>query len=153
MRASERVKEFIRQQEGLRLAAYRCPAGVWTIGYGHTGVDVKPGMVINPARANELLEGDLGKFEQGLGALIAAHAPLAERLTQGRYDALLSFAYNVGLDAFRGSTLWRKVKADVNDPTIGDEFGRWVYAKGVRLPGLVKRRAGEARMWQQGCQG
>lgn len=145
MRASDKIKEKMKQWEGLRLAAYRCAAGVWTIGYGHTGADVRQGMVINPAIAADLFERDLARFERGLNGLLTENNV---ELTQGQYDALLSFAYNVGLEALKGSTLWRKVRANPQDASIADEFGRWVYAKGVKLPGLVNRRAGEARIWE-----
>lgn len=148
MKASKEVKAFIKRHEGLSLVSYRCPAGVWTIGYGHTGADVRPGMAINLAMARELFESDLAKFEVGLGKLIAAQTSLAEQLTQNRYDALLSFGYNVGLEALKSSTLWKKVCANPNDETIAGEFARWIYAKGTKLPGLIKRRAGEAEIWQ-----
>lgn len=68
-------------------------------------------------------------------------------LTQGQYDALVSFAYNTGISALRGSTLWRKVKANPADPAIPAEFRRWVNSGGKQLPGLVKRRAEEARIY------
>lgn len=129
------------------MSSYRCPSGVWTIGYGHTGKDVRPDMVINLMRAGELFDADLARFEAGLDALISKSEVT---LTQGQYDALVSFAYNVGLDAFKGSTLWCKVKTNPADPTIPAELRRWVYSKGVKLPGLVRRREGEARIYERG---
>lgn len=144
MKASNRIKEFIKQHEGLRLRSYLCPAKVWTIGYGHTGADVVRDMTITHAQAERLFEADLAAFEADLAPRVA---PLS--LSQGQYDALLSFAYNVGIRALLTSTLWRKVKANVNDPTIADEFKRWVYAGGVKLPGLINRRKGEAKIWQE----
>lgn len=145
MKASEQIKEFIKSHEGLRLTAYACPGGVLTIGYGHTGADVHPEMQITAGEANRLFEADLARTESALNDLI--HANSVQGLTQGRFDALLSFAYNLGLQALRGSTLWRKIKTNPNDPTIPAEFNRWVYSKGKRLPGLVNRRQEEAGMW------
>lgn len=146
MKASEDVKKFIKGQEGNKLEAYRCPAGVWTIGYGHTGADVRAGMKITQAEADRLFDQDLSVFERQLTDMI--HANSIKGLRQNQFDALLSFAYNLGLSRLRGSTLWRKIKADINDPTIADEFMRWVYAGGVRLRGLERRRAAEAEMWK-----
>lgn len=139
----------MKQWEGLKLNAYRCPAGVLTIGYGHTGNDVVAGLKITRERAEELFESDIAKFERTLDKQI--NADKVQTLTQGQYDALLSFAYNVGMANLKSSTLWRKVKANPNDASIGNEFRRWVWAttsKGkVQLPGLIKRRAKEAEVY------
>lgn len=147
MKASDKIKEFIRCCEGLRLAAYRCPAGVWTIGYGHTGADVRAGQRITTMQARALFESDIADFEADLTAELAQ---AGVTLTQNRYDALLSFAYNVGLSKLTDSTLWRKMKANPDDPSIATEFGRWIYGGGRKLPGLVKRRAKEAMIWANG---
>lgn len=139
----------MKQWEGLKLNAYRCPAGVLTIGYGHTGKDVVAGLKITRERAEELFESDIAKFERTLDKQV--NADKVQTLTQGQYDALLSFAYNVGMANLKSSTLWRKVKANPNDASIGNEFRRWVWAttsKGkVQLPGLIKRRAKEAEVY------
>lgn len=151
MKASNSIKEFIKQHEGLKLQAYLCPSDKLTIGYGHTGPDVQPGMTITAARAAELFEMDLAKFEAQLNDLRAAWRV---SLTQGQYDALLSFAYNVGMGSLRSSTLWRKVRTNTSDRSIADEFNRWVYGtkggKKVKLPGLVARRKAEAEIWAAG---
>lgn len=147
MKASDKIKELIKGWEGLRLTAYRCPAGVWTIGYGHTGTDVRAGQRITPAQARALFESDLTAFES---ALTRELTRTGVTLTQNRYDALLSFAYNVGLSKLTDSTLWRKMEANPDDPGIATEFSRWIYGGGRKLPGLVKRRAKEAMIWACG---
>lgn len=146
MEASEKIKQFIKEREGCRLTAYRCPSGVWTIGYGHTGADVKRGKTIAQAEAEALFDNDLRRFEAELSRAMKADG--APALTQSQYDALLSFAYNVGIGALRRSTLWRKVMADPSDPTIGAEFCKWVHSGKNVLPGLVKRRREEANIYR-----
>lgn len=146
MKASMKVKDFIKGFEGMRLEAYKDTANVLTIGYGHTGADVKEGMKITQAEADRLFDIDLSRFERELNDMLRVNG--ITNLTQGQFDALLSFAYNLGINALRGSTLWRKVKANPNDPNIPAEFKRWVYAGGVRLRGLERRRAAEAAMYQ-----
>lgn len=137
------MTEWIRKFEGLRLSAYKCAAGVWTVGYGHTGNDVKRGMVINRFQAEDYLKKDIARHEAAVGRIF----PDVE-LTQGQFDALVSFCFNLGENNLQGSTLAKKIKADITDPTIVREFSRWVYAKGVKLPGLVKRRQVEAKFWE-----
>ena len=151
MKASREIKEFIKASEGLRLTAYRCPAGVLTIGYGHTGSDVLPGMRITEARAVELFESDLVRFEAELGRWMAIDG--VPTLGQNRYDAVLSFAYNVGTSALRRSTLWKKVCADPSDPSVPAEFRKWVHAGGKVMPGLVRRRKREAAIYSKGDYG
>lgn len=133
--------DLIKTHEGLRLSAYRCPAGILTIGYGHTGGDVTPGMSVTQMQAEILLVRDLARFETGVDRLVHVI------LTQNQFNALVSFAYNVGLGAFAGSTLLRKINANPVDPSIKDEFLRWNKAKGVILPGLTKRRMDEAILY------
>lgn len=140
MKASERAYALIRKFEGLRLAAYRCPAGVWTIGYGHTS-GVVPGMSITVSQAEELLAQDVAVAES------IVNAERISGLRQCRFDALVSFVFNVGGANFRRSTLLAKVKADPDDNSIMDEFLRWVYGGGVVLPGLQKRRLEEMRLY------
>ena len=145
MKASERIKTLIKGWGGCRLEAYRCPAGVPTIGYGHTGPDVAQGLRITQAHAERLFEGDIARFEDELQRWMRIDS--VPGLTQGQYDALLSFAYNTGITALRRSTLWRKVCADPSDPSVPAEFSRWVNAGGRRMPGLVARREEEARIY------
>lgn len=127
------MKKLIKQFEGLRLEAYRCPAGVWTIGYGHTA-GVTPGMKITAAEAERLLDLDLEPIRRAL----------PEGLNQHQRRALASLAFNIGLTAFSRSTLLRLVKARPDDPAIRAEFTRWKYSRGRVLEGLVRRRAAEA---------
>lgn len=131
--------DLIKKYEGLRLEAYKCPAGVWTIGYGHTK-GVYKGMSITKEEAEKLLQQDVSVFELQVINTVG-------KLSDCKIDALVSFAYNVGIAAFRNSTLCRKVKANSDDATIRAEFGKWVYAGSKKLPGLVKRRAEEAEMY------
>lgn len=135
-----RNKEIIKQSEGLRLEAYLCPAGVWTIGYGHTGKDVVEGMKITRGEAEKLLEGDLEKFEKDILKMVKVG------LTQNQFDALVSFTYNVGGGALKTSTLLKKLNAG-DYMGAADEFLKWTKAGGKELPGLVKRRRTERALF------
>ena len=139
MKTSHKGIALIKEFEGLRLKAYKCPGGVWTIGYGHTA-GVRPGMVITEAQAEEYLMADLIAFEKHLNGLGLA-------LNQNQFDALISFIYNVGTGNFSSSTMLRKVKANPLDNSIMDEFLRWVYSKGRVLPGLQRRRLAEMKLY------
>lgn len=134
--------DLIRRSEGCRLTAYRCPAGVWTVGYGHTGPDVTEGMTITQERAEELLAADVAEFEKRVQQLVTAP------MTQGQFDAMVSFAYNVGLNAFAASTLLRKFNAEDYDGAAA-EFARWNRGGGKVLPGLVARRNEERAMFEE----
>jgi lysozyme len=147
MNASTKIKNMIKGWEGLRLTSYLCPAGVLTVGYGHTGSDVKKGMKITKATAESLLDKDVAVVEQQLNRLIAAWSV---KLSQQQYDALLSFTYNLGIGNLQSSTLWRKIKANTTDATIASEFKRWNKSKGVVLEGLTKRRNAEANVYVYG---
>ena len=139
MNTSPKGISLIKEFEGLRLKAYKCPGGVWTIGYGHTA-GVKPGIVITKTQAEEYLKADLIAFEMYLNGLGLA-------LNQNQFDALVSFIYNVGTGNFSNSTLLRKVIANPQDNSIMDEFLRWVYSKGRVLPGLQRRRLAEMKLY------
>jgi len=139
MKTSSNGLALIKQFEGLRTQAYICPAGVLTIGYGSTGAHVKRGMVITEAQATALLAQDVVRFEKGVNGLGVA-------LTQNQFDALVSFAFNVGEKALRDSTLAKKLKAgDIKGAAA--QFGAWVKGGGKTLPGLVRRRAAEAALF------
>lgn len=143
MQISQRGVDLIKEFEGLRLKAYLCPANVLTIGYGSTGRHVTEGLVITEAKAEELLRADLGRFED---AVRKAALPC----TQGQFDALVSFAFNVGIGNLNSSTLLRKHKAG-DKAGAAVQFGRWNKArvKGVLrvLPGLTRRRKAEAALY------
>jgi lysozyme len=142
-RVSPRGLDIIKRHEGLRLNAYLCPAGVWTIGYGHTSAagapTVKPGMRITEAEALAILARDLGRFEARVNRLVKVP------LTQHQFDALVSFDFNTG--AIHSSTLLRKLNAGRHQD-VPAELMRWTRAGGKELPGLVRRRREEAGLWR-----
>jgi GH24 family phage-related lysozyme (muramidase) len=144
---------LIENFEGLRLTAYPDPGtggAPWTVGFGHTGsceaigIDhaVEQGMTITQEQADKLLAADLEVFENGVNELVARN------LTPNQFSALVSFAYNVGLGNLADSTLLRLVNAG-NFKEAAAQFSHWVYADGVVLPGLVRRRAAEAALFLQ----
>ena len=135
------VKEF----EGLRLKAYKCPAAVWTIGYGHTSAAgapiVNPDLVITKDEAEEVLARDMEQYEEGVRKYVKVD------LTQGQFDALVDFAYNAGVGALAKSTLLKKVNAEKFDE-VPAEFMKWTKGGGKELPGLVRRRRAEVKLWR-----
>ncbi|MFT0890926.1 lysozyme [Pseudochelatococcus sp. G4_1912] len=134
----------IKQWEGLRLTAYRDAGGVLTIGYGHTGADVKAGQSITQMQADALLQRDLIRFEQ------AVEKAITVPLTDNQFGALVSFAFNIGETAFVQSTLVKKLNSgDYN--AVPSQLARWVSAGGKQLQGLVNRRAAEAGLWVSGA--
>lgn len=131
---------LIKRWEGLRLKAYLCPAGVWTIGYGHTG-DVKPDHVLKSEHmADVLLAFDLTRYEE------AVERQLAGKVTENQFSALVSFTYNLGIKAFEGSKLCALCK-EGKMSAASRQFERWVLAGGKKLPGLVARRASERALF------
>lgn len=136
------AKDLIRRFEGLRLKAYLCPAGIWTIGYGHTA-GVRAGQVIDEIAAELLLDADLKYIAVQLSPLI--RVPVSE----GQAGAMLSFAFNVGVGAFRRSTLLRYLN-EGKYANAAYEFRRWTKAGGRDLPGLVRRREAEEALFKEG---
>lgn len=130
---------LIKSFESLKLEAYRCPAGIWTIGYGSTR-DVQPGQVITEQEAEALLKRDADVFQKGVASLVKVV------LAPHRFDALVSLAFNIGLDAFGNSTLLKLLNAGDYDGAA-DQFLRWNKARGKVLPGLTRRRQAERRMF------
>ena len=138
-KASDELKELIGQFEGLVLKAYRCPAGVLTIGFGHTK-GVKAGQTITEEQAYKFLEEDIKPIEKYLNKVNICK-------TQGEFDALVDFIFNLGLGSFKSSTLYKYIKAGRSDDDICSQFRRWVYANGKKLNGLVRRREAECDLW------
>ena len=139
MKASVDAYELIKQFEGLRLEAYLCPAGIWTIGYGHTS-GVSPNSFITIQEADEYLHRDVATIEMQLNKLNLS-------LRQCQWDAIVSFVFNVGIGNFRSSTLLAKIRTNPDDNSIMDEFLRWVYANGKVMRGLQKRRLTEMKLY------
>lgn len=139
MKASVDAYELIKQFEGLRLEAYLCPAGIWTIGYGHTS-DVSPNSFITIQEADEYLHRDVAAIEMQLNKLNLS-------LRQCQWDAIVSFVFNIGIGNFKASTLLAKIRINPDDNSIIDEFLRWVYANGKVMRGLQKRRLTEMKLY------
>jgi len=134
--------ELIRQNEGIRLNAYRDVVGVWTIGYGDTGPDVHEGMRITQAQADQMLADRLAReFEPGVWAAIG-DAPT----TQSQFDAMVSLAYNIGVGVFGRSSVARMHRAG-NYASAAAAFAWWNIAGGRVFPGLARRRAEEAALY------
>lgn len=141
MKASEQLIEKIKEFEGFSSTAYTCAGGVATIGYGHTrGVKITDRCT--KGEGERWLREDLAPIEAYLNTI-------PEIDTQGKFDSLCSFIYNLGMGAFKDSTLLKKIKAGAPTEEIQAEFRRWVYAKGKVLKGLVRRREWEARRWAE----
>ena len=136
MKTTERLLQQLMRMEGLRLTAYRDAAGVPTIGYGHTK-GVRMGDRITEDWARQLLRQDVAEVERQVKAMRVASS-------EGQLDALVSFAYNVGIGRLRQSTLLRRIREGGTKLQIQREFKRWVYAGGQRLRGLELRREWEA---------
>lgn len=139
MKTSTKGIELIKKYEGCRLTAYKCPAGVWTIGYGHTR-GVAKGQKITHKQAEDFLISDLKTFENGVNKAVSAP------INQHQFDALVSFCYNCGLKAFETSTLLKKLNVKDYDGAA-NEFSRWNKSNGKVLAGLTKRRAAEKRLF------
>lgn len=154
MKVTELALDLIKRSEGLVMAAYLCPAGKWTIGYGHTGPEVHCGQVVTVPEANELLRKDVAIFEREVEQLLDGAAT-----KQCQFDALVVLAYNIGSDidadmipeGLGDSTLMRKHRAG-DFAGAAAEFPKWnkarVRGKLVALNGLTKRRAAEARLYR-----
>ena len=134
-------QRLIQEFEGLELTAYVCPAGVLTIGYGHTGPDVHRGQTITHEIAQQLLRDDLARFEQSVCQLITVP------LDQEEFDATVSFTYNCGSGALADSTLRRRLNSGEPKPKVfAEELPRWTSGG---MPGLVRRRDAEVKLANQ----
>jgi lysozyme len=147
MNISKTGIQLLKDFEGLRLNAYKCSAGVPTIGYGSTFYpdksNVKMGDVLRDKNEAEiLLINTLEDYD-----IYVSKYTKSVKLTQYQFDALVCFAFNVGLGNLSKSTLLKKVLANPNDPTIPSEFAKWNRGGGVVLQGLVKRRKKEGELY------
>jgi lysozyme len=136
---------LIKKFEGCHLKAYKCPANVWTIGYGNTfyeNVDkVKEGDVITQARAEELAKFIIDQFAVSIAPFIQ------KTLTENQFSACVSLAYNIGTSGFKRSSVFKKLNINPNDPTIADSFKLWNKGGGKVLTGLVRRREAEIQLY------
>jgi lysozyme len=161
VKVSEAAIRMIKHHEGVRLRPYRCPALLWTVGVGHVidpshigvkyedrkSLPIPPGWdrVLSMGEVDALLAQDLAKFERGVARLCPGSVN-----HQGQFDALVSFAFNVGLGNLQRSSLRMKInRGDLED--AAEEFMKWTKAAGRVLPGLVKRRKDERAMYLYGA--
>lgn len=142
MKISPYGVQFIKNFEGLRLEAYKCQSGVWTVGYGITGSDIGPNTKITKTEADRLFSDVLQYFEQGV------RERLKVQVNQNEFDALVSFAYNVGLSAFSSSTLLKLLNGNATREIVASEFSRWTKdGHGNPLEGLKIRRTKEKELF------
>jgi lysozyme len=139
---------LLKKFEGCKLKAYRCPANVCTIGYGHTSAAGAPqvvdGMIITQADAEDILKRDLVKYEIGVMDLVKV------KLTQNQFDVLTDFAYNAGVGNLKSSTMLKKINSG-NLDAVPAELMKWTKGGGKVLPGLVRRRQAAGAWWTAGA--
>jgi lysozyme len=145
MKLNDAGIDLMHQFEGCKLTAYLCPANKWTIGFGNTfyedGRSVKQGDVISQERADKLFSMIAEDFA------IRVRSLLKVTLNENQFSALVSFAYNAGIGNLKASTLLKKVNVNPNDPTIKDEFMKWI-SKGTSFErGLRRRREAESKLY------
>ena len=139
MKTGKDGKNLIKMYEGFSAFPYVCVGGVLTIGFGTTrinGKPIPPSLKVTVDEANVLLEQDLKQFEDSVNSLVKVE------LTQTKFDALVSFVYNLGADNFKKSTLLKKINLK-EFAEAAEEFAKWNKAKGKVFPGLTRRRAAE----------
>lgn len=139
MKISQKGLELIKKFEGCKLYAYRCAAGVLTIGYGHTK-NVKAGMAITQQQAEEFLKEDIAPIEKALNAMCVS-------FTQGQFDSLCSWIFNLGAGNFNSSTMKKCIVQKKPDIDVARQMVKWYNAAGKPLLGLKKRRCEEANMY------
>jgi lysozyme len=140
MQISDTGLKLIEQFESCKLQAYQDVRGIWTIGWGHTGTDVYDGLTITQDQANSLLLQDTQNAVNHVNSLVTVS------ITQGQFDALCSFAYNVGCGALAGSQLLRLLNSG-NIAGASAQFPAWSHANGVIVPGLLRRRQAEQALF------
>lgn len=141
MKTSKNGINLIKKYEGCRLKAYKCPSGVWTIGYGHTK-NVDKGMKITQAQAETYLKQDLITYENAVNKYVKVP------ISQNQFDALVSFSFNCGVTALKTSTLLRELN-NKDYSRAANEFLRWNKSNGKVLKGLTKRRKEERGLFMQ----
>lgn len=141
MNISQQGLDLIKNFEGCKLVAYRDSIGIPTIGYGHIE-GVQMGDMITQSRADQMLRDDLSEKVNGVNDLLRKAV-----VTQGQFDALVSFAYNCGINNLRTSTLLRMIKQG-NALEASDQFLRWDKAGGMKLAGLTRRREAEKQLYE-----
>jgi len=139
MNTSQNGIDLIKHFEGCELEAYKCPAGVWTIGYGHIK-GVQEGDVITEQQAHDMLVEELDEYENYINTLVTVP------LNQNQYDALVSWVYNLGSSNLNSSTLL-KVLNTGNYAEVPEQILRWNKAGGKVLEGLTRRRQEEANLF------
>ena len=141
MSALEILLKLIRDSEGCKLTAYQCPAGVWTVGYGYTGTDIKKGVCWTQEKADEcLLVTAMGVLNQAIKA-----SPILETANMEKQAAIADFIYNLGIGNYSKSTLKKQVNAG-NWMAASSEIKKWNKAAGKELKGLTIRRQKEAAL-------
>lgn len=140
MKTSAKGIALIKQSEGFRAKAYKCPAGVLTIGYGTTA-GVTPEMVVTEAEATALMTKHVSGIEKQLNGLYL-------RLRQSQFDALVDFIYNLGFGKFLNSSLLDMIRVNPDSSNIPTEFRKWKNVKGLPNDGLIFRREAEIRLYQ-----
>jgi lysozyme len=128
--------DLVKRFEGCRLKAYKCPANVWTCGYGATGADVGPNTVWTQEQADSRLDRDLARFATAVARIVKVP------VTENQRAALISFAFNVGSGSLQESTLLRLLNQGQAE-AAADQFKRWNKAGGKELAGLTTRREAE----------
>tara|TARA_Y100000996_G_scaffold368729_1_gene315281 strand:+ start:230 stop:655 length:426 start_codon:yes stop_codon:yes gene_type:complete len=139
METSKTGLDLIKHFEGCELYAYKCPAGVWTIGYGHTK-GVEPGMQITEQDAEDMLKEELIEYESYINDLVTVG------LNQNQFDAMVSWVYNLGAGNLKASTLLKVLNAG-DYAGVPEQMLRWNKAGGKVLEGLTRRRQAEADLF------
>lgn len=147
MQISQKGINLIKKYEGCHLSAYLCPAGKWTIGYGHIGTISESGILsvtentkIAQEQADKLFKSDLKAFEKCINTLVKV------KLNQNQFDALVSFTYNEGCANLKKSTLLKLLNQGKYQEA-SEQLDRWVYCRGKKLNGLIKRRQEERKLF------
>jgi lysozyme len=140
MQMSEAGLNLIKEFESCKLIAYQDVRGIWTIGWGATGNDVVESLVWTQNQADARLLQDVQNTVTHVNSLVTVS------ITQGNFDAICSFAYNVGCGALAGSQLLRLLNSgNVSGASL--EFPKWSHANGVVIPGLLRRRLAEQALF------